>query len=58
MNEEADMEVCGEAESASEALRLMAEVGRLVGLTNERVRQIEKKSLIKIREAVEQHYAA
>jgi RNA polymerase primary sigma factor len=36
----------------------LAQVGQLVGLTNERVRQIEKKSLIKIREAMEKHFAA
>jgi RNA polymerase sigma factor (sigma-70 family) len=38
--------------------RTLAQVGLLVGLTNERVRQIEKKSLIKIRLAMETHYAA
>jgi RNA polymerase sigma factor (sigma-70 family) len=38
--------------------RTLAQVGLLVGLTNERVRQIEKKSLLKIREAMENHYAA
>jgi RNA polymerase primary sigma factor len=43
---------------SGEKARTLAEVGQLVGLTNERVRQIEKKSLIKIREAMEQHFAA
>jgi RNA polymerase primary sigma factor len=33
--------------------RTLAEVGKVVGLTNERVRQIEKKSLVKIRAALQ-----
>ena len=43
---------------SGEKARTLAEVGQLVGLTNERVRQIEKKSLIKIREAMAEHFAA
>jgi DNA-directed RNA polymerase sigma subunit (sigma70/sigma32) len=43
---------------SGEKARTLAEVGELVGLTNERVRQIEKKSLIKIREAMAEHFAA
>ena len=38
--------------------RTLAQVGELVGLTNERVRQIEKKSLGKIRAAMELYFAA
>jgi RNA polymerase primary sigma factor len=38
--------------------RTLAQVGELVGLTNERVRQIEKKSIIKIRAAMESQFAA
>jgi RNA polymerase primary sigma factor len=41
-----------------EKARTLAQVGQLVGLTNERVRQIEKKSLVKIREAMDKHFAA
>jgi RNA polymerase sigma factor (sigma-70 family) len=38
--------------------RTLAQVGEIVGLTNERVRQIEKKSLGKIRAALEVYFAA
>jgi len=36
----------------------LQQIGQHIGLTNERVRQIEKKMLLKIRSAVENHFAA
>ena len=38
--------------------RTLAEVGRTVGLTNEGVRQVQKKALGKIRAAFEEHFVA
>ena len=36
----------------------LAEVGKLVGLTNERVRQIQNLALLKIRAALDEDYLA
>jgi RNA polymerase sigma factor (sigma-70 family) len=41
---------------STEKGRTLAEVGKVVGLTNERVRQIQNLALQKIREALEQEY--
>ncbi len=38
--------------------RTLAQIGTEVGLTNERIRQIEKRSLQKLRLALEDHFAA
>lgn len=38
--------------------KTLAEVGKIVGLTNERVRQIQKAALAKIREALNEQYLA
>jgi DNA-directed RNA polymerase sigma subunit (sigma70/sigma32) len=43
---------------AGEKPRTLSEVGKIVGLSNERVRQIERSSLFKIRAAMEEHPAA
>ena len=43
---------------AGEKPRTLAQVGRAVGLSNERVRQIEKNSLSKIRDAIESQLVA
>ncbi len=43
---------------SEEKPKTLAEVGKVVGLTNERVRQIEKKTLSKIRSAFERDSAA
>ncbi|MBS3735133.1 MAG: sigma-70 family RNA polymerase sigma factor [Phycisphaerae bacterium] len=40
------------------APQTLRQVGRSVGLSNERVRQIERQSLTKIRDAIEEHFAA
>jgi RNA polymerase sigma factor (sigma-70 family) len=44
--------------SSNEKNCTLQQIGQHVGLTNERVRQIEKKMLLKIRSAVENHFAA
>ena len=38
--------------------KTLAEVGKIVGLSNERVRQVQKEALVKIRRVLNEHYLA